>query len=46
MKKSIIALLMSVCVFGFVGAAFASEVAITSVGQSPDGMMVKVCHAI
>jgi hypothetical protein len=28
--------------FAFDGAAFAADVAITSVGQSPDGMMVRV----
>ena len=42
MKKSIFTLLFCICVFMLVGAAFASDVAITSVGQSPDGMMVKV----
>ena len=42
MRKGIVAFLLLVCLFVFVGAAAAAEVAITSVGQSPDGMMVKV----
>ena len=41
-RKSFSGLLLLVCVLAFSGAAFASDVAITSVGQSPDGMMVKV----
>ena len=42
MRKSVVAFLLLACVFMFAGAAFAADVAITSVGQSPDGMMVKV----
>lgn len=42
MRKSFFALLLSLCVLAMAGAAFAADVAITSVGQSPDGMMVKV----
>jgi hypothetical protein len=42
MKKGFITFLSSVFLLIFLGAAFAADVAITSVGQSPDGMMVKV----
>lgn len=42
MKKYIHVFLLSLCVLVLAGAAFGAEVAITSVGQSPDGMMVKV----
>ena len=43
MKKGIFAFLLLVSVLVLsAGAALAADVAITSVGQSPDGMMVKV----
>ena len=41
-RKSIFALLLVFFTLAIAGAAFAADVAITSVGQSPDGMMVKV----
>lgn len=42
MRKAISIFLLMAVVFSFAGAACAAEVAITSVGQSSDGMMVKV----
>lgn len=42
MKKSLCALLAAFLLVAFSGAAFAADVAITSVGQTSDGMMVKV----
>lgn len=42
MRKGFITFLLLISLFVFSGAAVASDVAITSVGQSPDGMMVKV----
>lgn len=42
MRKSFFVLLLSLLVMATAGAALAADVAITSVGQSPDGMMVKV----
>ena len=42
MRKGIFALLSVFFVLAIASAALAADVAITSVGQSPDGMMVKV----
>lgn len=42
MRKFLSAFLAFLCIAAPAGAAFAAEVAITSVGQSPDGMMVRV----
>jgi hypothetical protein len=41
-KNRIVALLLLSFILLFAGSGFAADVAITSVGQSPDGVMVKV----
>ncbi|MDR1649831.1 MAG: DUF6305 family protein [Synergistaceae bacterium] len=42
MRKAVSVFLALSCILVSAGAAFAAKVAITSVGQSPDGMMVRV----
>ena len=39
MKKILLALVLALCT---TGAAFAADVALTSIGQGPDAMMIKV----